>query len=660
MKLTNKIPLLISVPLIICFIVLGITNYKNSKEDAIGYSGIGKKHTLEATMLYADTFFVDKTNFINSFSKTLSKTDLYKEEELIKQQIKNVFLTSGFNALYYSRNDNGMAYYISQDNDGEIVILPDEGDRAKQWYKEAVEKGHAIIADEVYYDNKIKSVVATISAPIIKDGKLLGVLGGDLSIKDMRNNILSIKYSPTNAVFAYDKLLRFTIHQNEALELKPHDVLKEIDAKFKDTMSNASNNSNKITQLEYVFNNATKLAVCKKYDKLNWTFCSTNEYSDYTQELNDIIISNLTMFVISLIVILAILLVLIRRSLNPINIIEKGLKEVFALINHESKHASKINLNSKDEFGAMARAINDNIERTISSLDKDTQAVEQSVQTAAAIESGDLKARITLNPANPQLIELKNVLNKMLDTLEDKVGANTNSIEKIFDEYKENDFRNEIKNARGKVELATNMLGKQIRDMLKTNLETARNLQEKSKILKTSVIDINEGARKQAASLQESAAAVEQMSASMHAVNQKSNEVIKNGEDIKNVITMIRDIAEQINLLALNAAIEAARAGEHGRGFAVVADEVRKLAESTQKSLTEIEASVNVLTQGINDMSESIKEQTQAITQINEAISSIDELTRANVVVADNTNKISDEVDSMASSAVESVMKNKF
>ncbi|WP_425321185.1 methyl-accepting chemotaxis protein [Campylobacter canadensis] len=146
----------------------------------------------------------------------------------------------------------------------------------------------------------------------------------------------------------------------------------------------------------------------------------------------------------------------------------------------------------------------------------------------------------------------------------------------------------------------------------------------------------------------------------MQAVSQKSNEVIKNGEDIKNVITMIRDIAEQINLLALNAAIEAARAGEHGRGFAVVADEVRKLAENTQKSLTEIEASVNVLTQGINDMSESIKEQTQAISQINGAISEIDELTRENVNAADATNKIANEVDELSNIAVEEVRKNKF
>jgi len=109
------------------------------------------------------------------------------------------------------------------------------------------------------------------------------------------------------------------------------------------------------------------------------------------------------------------------------------------------------------------------------------------------------------------------------------------------------------------------------------------------------------------------------------ALAQKLEQMSHDAEQVKQILTVISDIADQTNLLALNAAIEAARAGEHGRGFAVVADEVRKLAERTQNSLTEINATINVIVQSIVDSSEQMGKNAKNIQRLSDVSSGVEE-----------------------------------
>jgi len=81
------------------------------------------------------------------------------------------------------------------------------------------------------------------------------------------------------------------------------------------------------------------------------------------------------------------------------------------------------------------------------------------------------------------------------------------------------------------------------------------------------------------------------MNASLHSLGEQAHGVGR-------VINIISDIADQTNLLALNAAIEAARAGDAGRGFAVVADEVRKLAEKTMDATREVHTAISGIQDG--------------------------------------------------------------
>ena len=470
-------------------------------------------------------------------------------------------------------------------------------DVSNSWYfkKMSVDSGYMASID---YGRQ--GIVLRATAPIIKDGVMVGVLQLVEDIQDsVRNFVLSNGYIYLlNLAPQYNSYVTSGKNQlfyNDGLVINDY----EINVELLEVAKNAGLNQNTSTLLmkEHFFMPVNFMTspttssdtVISKGEYIGTMYLATPEkkileiVNKATTVAVELLIVFLLAFIISTIIIMVLFAVNVIRPVKNLAVALRDLSE------GDGNLRTRLGFKSVDEFGRAAGYVDKFIEKIQKTI---VVAIDASTETSSASE------------------ELSSTSYELSSTIAEQMELVSNTENLISD------------------------IGKNLDVTEERAISTTEDLEETRKIfnhfvesLSTLVTSVNEENEQQ------------------KVVSDKMNEVTDRVKEITAVLTIISEIADQTNLLALNASIEAARAGEHGKGFAVVADEVRKLAERTQDSLDNINKMAKMIIQSVDETYQLVEKSSDGIKEVaNSAGELIDEGNEAVVRLTKSTEVSSDVV----------------
>lgn len=487
---------------------------------------------------------------------------------------------------------------------------------------------------KIYHENMVKvrkselksemRIIHTIVKSIYEDQKALGKDDTQI-IEAIKKKLINVRFFDDDSgyVFIYNSDGNcILLPTNTSLHGKNLISIKDSDGKFflQDLISAAKKGGDYVT---YRFPKVKdgepfpKLSYAVPFEPYGWMM-GTGVYIDNID--NDVLAlrssigqTNKTNFILFSLIVAAVLAVVVGIGILVIRAkittpLQNLIKRAQNLSSGEGDLTRKLEIEGNDEIGEGSKAINAFIEKVRILISEAKQLSSENSSVSHELSTTSMQSGKRIEDSTVLINDTTNKASQMQSQMQESIKEAEN----------------------GKVELE----------------KADNNIQEAS----DSIVNLTEQIQESASTEIELARKIEQLS--------------HDTEQVKQVLTVINDIADQTNLLALNAAIEAARAGEHGRGFAVVADEVRSLAERTQKSLIEINSTISIIVQAVSDSSEQmganakkVENLTQVASEVKEKILLMEKTMRGAISLSDKTAKSYIENGKEIAHIIESVSK---